>query len=138
MSEFRAGHVSSIPPGEGRMLRLGGHLVAVFHLRDGTVRAVQPWCPHRRGPLVDGLIGDGAVVCPLHGRTFDLGSGEALSGEVGISTYPARVEADGSIVLDLPETGPLPCLMDEEARWDGGAGEPPTAPFEERLEHVRD
>ena len=127
-TKHSAGHISAIPPNEGRMLRVGGHLVAVFHLRSGEVRAVQPWCPHRRGPLVDGLVGDGTLVCPLHGRTFDLASGEALQGEVGVVTYPAWLEGDGTITLELPTEGTLPCLVDPDA-------EPvpvgPAAPFAE-------
>ncbi len=138
MTEHVAGHISAIPSNEGRMLRVGGHLVAVFHLRDGEVRAVQPWCPHRRGPLVDGLIGAGTVVCPLHGRTFDLATGDAVSGEVGIATYPARVAADGAIFVELPATGPLPCTVDQDAGSHGTGRETPAAPFAERLEHVPD
>lgn len=114
MTEFRAGHISSIPPNEGRMLRVGGHLVAVFHLREGGVRAVQPWCPHRRGPLVDGLVGDGVVVCPLHARTFDLASGEGLQGGVGIATFPARLDEEGFVCLELPVDAPLPCTADAD------------------------
>jgi nitrite reductase (NADH) small subunit len=110
--EHRAGRLDAIPVNEGRMLRVAGHLVAVFHLRGGGVRAVQPWCPHRRGPLADGLVGAGEVVCPLHGRTFDLASGEAAGGGTGVATFPARVDEKGTIVLSLPEDGPLPCYAD--------------------------
>jgi nitrite reductase (NADH) small subunit len=140
MSEVRVGSVEEIPENEGRMLRAGGHLVAVFRLREGGVRAVQPWCPHRAGPLADGLVGDGSLVCPLHGRTFDLTSGEALRGEVGIATYPARVEADGTIVLELPDDGPPPCTTDADAEAlaetnGAGAPDPPfAAPVEELAE----
>ncbi len=133
MTEHPAGHISAIPPNEGRMLRVGGHLVAVFHLRSGQVRAVQPWCPHRRGPLVDGLVGDGTLVCPLHGRTFDLASGEALQGEVGVATYPARVEPDGTIVLELPSHGPLPCTVDDGGDAARTGARRPEAPFTEPL-----
>ena len=135
MSVLRAGHISSIPPDEGRMLRVGGHLVAVFHLREGGVRAIQPWCPHRRGPLVDGLIGDGTVVCPLHGREFDLSTGEALPGEVGVATYPAHLDADGFILLELPDSGPLPCTIDEDAAPVPGQ-ERPIPPFAEPLQRL--
>lgn len=129
MTEFRAGHIDSIPPNEGRMLRVGGHLVAVFHLREGGVQAVQPWCPHRRGPLVDGLVGDGTLVCPLHGRTFDLATGEALRGEMGLASYPSRLEQDGTILLDLPADGPLPCKVDHAEQPER---EQPVAPFAEQ------
>jgi nitrite reductase (NADH) small subunit len=105
--ERTAGHISAIPVGEGRMLRVDGHLVAVFRLRDGGVRATQPWCPHRTGPLADGLVGDDELVCPLHARTFSLRTGEA-----GIVTYPARVSGDGTIILTLSAEGPLPACAD--------------------------
>lgn len=105
-------NVAAIPVGEGRTLRAGGHLVTVFHLRGGGVRATQPWCPHRGGPLADGLLADDALVCPLHGRTFSLETGEAAPGEVGIAVYPARVEQDGTIVLTLPAQGALPAHCD--------------------------
>jgi nitrite reductase (NADH) small subunit len=107
-----AGHVSAIPVGEGRMLRVDGHLVAVFRLRDGSVRATQPWCPHRAGPLADGLVGDDELVCPLHARTFSLRTGDAGPGETGIVTYPARVSGDGTIILTLPTEGPLQACAD--------------------------
>ncbi len=134
MTEVRVGTLAGIPPGEGRMLRVGGQLVAVFHLRDGGVRAMQPWCPHRRGPLADGLLGDGTLVCPLHGRVFDLDSGEAARGEVGVTTYPARLEGGGIIVLDLPVGDALPCTMDADADAPplGVAGS--RAPFAEPLD----
>ena len=130
MTEHRAASLADIPVNEGRMLRVGGHLVAVFHLRGGTVRATQPWCPHRRGPLADGLVGDGSLICPLHGRTFDLATGDAQRSEVGIATYPARVEDDGTIMLELPDARPLPCTTDagwEEVAPDAGPADPPFA-----------
>jgi nitrite reductase (NADH) small subunit len=110
--EHRVGNIAAIPANEGRTLRAGGHLVTVFHLRSGAVRATQPWCPHRGGPLADGLIGDDTVICPLHNRAFNLSSGEAKSNETGIATFPARVESDGTIVVSLPDTDQLPCLTD--------------------------
>ena len=117
-TDHEVGTVDDIPPNEGRMIWVrGGHLVAVFHLREGGVRATQPWCPHRRGPLADGLLGSGSLVCPLHGRTFDLESGDADGeGLTGLATYPARVGDDGTIVVSLPDgEDPLPCHMDGDA-----------------------
>jgi len=112
--EHRAGNVAAIPVGEGRMLRVDGALLAVFHLRGGGVRATQPWCPHRGGPLADGLVGDGRLVCPLHNRTFSLDTGETGSEATGIATFPARVEGDGTIVIALPPDGAAPCHADPQ------------------------
>lgn len=111
--ERAVGHISAIPVDEGRLLRVDDQLVAVFHLRGGGVRATQPTCPHRAGPLADGLVSDATLVCPLHGRTFSLDDGEAGPREVGIRTYPARLDDDGIIFLTLPANGPLPTCSDE-------------------------
>lgn len=103
LTEHRLGKLSAIPCGEGRMIRRGPHLVAVFHLRGGEVRATEPWCPHRGGPLADGLLGDGRIVCPLHNRSYCLTTGEGDLADEPIATFPARVENDGTIVVTLPE-----------------------------------
>ncbi len=126
--ELRVGNISTIPPNQGRMLCVRDHLVAVFHLRGGDVRATQPWCPHLGGPLADGLVGDGALVCPLHGRTFDLATGEAQHGETGVQTFPARVDPDGVIVLSVPAEGSLPSTADGDqtpAAPEAGDATPP-------------
>jgi nitrite reductase (NADH) small subunit len=97
------GKLSQIPPGEGRNFAVPGPagevLIAVFHARDGHVFATQAHCPHRGGPLADGLMDDGAVVCPLHDRTYDLRSGKGIGTDCDITVYPVRTEADGTIML---------------------------------------
>jgi nitrite reductase (NADH) small subunit len=70
------GSVDRIPLGEGRSFRIGCRDIAVFRSREGDLFATQAECPHRGGPLVDGLMGSGKVVCPLHGMTFDLTTGK--------------------------------------------------------------
>ena len=78
----------------------------MFHTGDGAVYATQAYCPHRHGPLADGLLGGTTLVCPLHDRTFDLKTGCGTSHEnLGLATYPTRVGADGEIWL-LPEAIP--------------------------------
>jgi nitrite reductase (NADH) small subunit len=97
------GKLSQIPPGEGRNFAvpgpLGEVLIAVFHARDGSVFATQASCPHRGGPLADGLMDDGAIVCPLHDRTYDLRTGKGIGTDCGIKVYPVSMHADGTIVL---------------------------------------
>jgi len=102
VAEHRSATLASIPLGEGRMIKVGSHMVAVFHLRNGAVRATQARCPHRGGPLADGLLGDDHVVCPLHNRSYCLSSGEAGPGEQPIEVFPARVDGDGTIIVTLP------------------------------------
>jgi len=97
--ELRIGHLSQIPAGEGRTFDLDGLRVAVFRTRAGRVFATQAACPHRAGPLADGLIDDSSVVCPLHDRIYDLRTGAGIGTDCSIMTYPVRVGADGTILL---------------------------------------
>lgn len=97
------GPVSRIPLGEGRTFALAGVSVAVFRARSGAVFATQSSCPHRAGPLADGLIGAGTVVCPLHAYRFDLVTGRALGNEcAALTTYDVSVSAAGELRLALP------------------------------------
>ena len=96
------GPLSQVPPGEGRNFRIGALRIAVFHTRQGAVFASQAECPHRVGPLADGLLGGNTLVCPLHGWKFDLATGQTSNGECGLTTYPVEVSASGDIVLTLP------------------------------------
>jgi NAD(P)H-dependent nitrite reductase small subunit len=93
---------SNIPPQEGRAVNIEGREIALFNL-DGRFLAVDNACPHKSGPLCDGLLSGNTVVCPLHGQRFDLETGlpvmAAQSG--GVATIPAKVE-NGIVMLCLP------------------------------------
>lgn len=94
------GSLEDIPLGEGRAYAVEGKQVAVFRLRDGSVRALQAVCPHRGGPLADGLLDDAVVVCPLHGFTFDLLTGAEVANDgAGVCTYTVTVDADGTVLV---------------------------------------
>jgi nitrite reductase (NADH) small subunit len=96
------GSLADIPVGEGRAYAVGGDLVAVFHLRDGTVRAVSALCPHAGGPLADGLTDLRQVVCPLHQHAFDLATGCSSTGQPSLTVYPVTVDADGQVIIGAP------------------------------------
>jgi len=98
----RLGPVGDIPLGEGRAYVVDGEPVAVFRLRDGSVRALSAICPHRGGPLADGQIDRNVVVCPLHLNSFDLATGCSLSGQPDLTVYPVAVDAEGQIVMEVP------------------------------------
>jgi nitrite reductase (NADH) small subunit len=92
--------LSDIPPGEGRRFEIAGRHVAVFHMRSGEVFATQAECPHRGGPLADGLVGGTTLICPLHERSYDLRTGAGIGNEECLTVYPARAEA-GRILVGL-------------------------------------
>ena len=101
MGEVTIGPLSAIPPGEGRSFVADGEKIAVFCTRGGKVFAVQAECPHRGGPLADGLLGGTTLICPLHGWKFDLTTGNPLMGDCAIKTFPVRVDERGQIVVDI-------------------------------------
>ena len=104
MAELDIGPLNAIPPGEGRNVEVLGRRIAIFHTRTGGVFAVQAECPHRGGPLADGLVGGTTLICPLHAWKFDLATGDALFGECGLKTFPVRIDTDGRIKLTVEKT----------------------------------
>src|SRR5215813_142582 len=83
----------NIPPRQGRAVSVCGKEIAIFNL-DGRYLTIDNTCPHSGGPLCDGMVSGTAVVCPLHGRRFDLETGLSVrSSEPGsLAIYPTRVE----------------------------------------------
>ena len=79
---------------------MDGKRIAVFHTRTGGFFATQAHCPHKGGPLADGLLGGTTVVCPLHDRSWDLVTGTpAADSDCPIAVYPIRAAEDGTLVL---------------------------------------
>lgn len=101
--EVTLGHVTAIPEGEGRNFQVGAVQVAVFRSRKGALFATQAECPHRRGPLADGLLGEGTLICPLHAMKFDLSTGRAENGDCALKTYPARLSDAGQMLIEISE-----------------------------------
>ena len=99
-SERVIGRTTEIPPGEGRTFDVDGKRIAVFHARTGGFFATQADCPHKGGPLADGMLGGTTVVCPLHDRSWDLATGApAANSDCPIAVYPIRAAEDGTLVL---------------------------------------
>jgi len=100
-TQHRLGPSSLVPPGEGRTFRVGGVHLAVFQTRAGNYHATAAVCPHKGGPLSDGLLGGSIVVCPLHARKFNVETGERVDAEGEfLRTYPLEV-VDGELVVDV-------------------------------------
>ena len=96
------GPLDRIPLGEARVFHVGGLDVAVFRCRTGEVFATSAECPHRGGPLADGLVGSHSVICPLHGFLFDLRTGEAPGRACDrLLTHRVTITAAGELQLEL-------------------------------------
>lgn len=98
------GQLAKIPRGEGRVFQIGLSSIAVFHTRNGDVFATDPSCPHKGGPLADGIIGANKVICPLHAFVFDLASGQPVGNNcMPLKTYPAVINEQGEILVGIEE-----------------------------------
>jgi nitrite reductase (NADH) small subunit len=94
--------LDELPDGLGRPFRVGDRLLAVFRSREDEVYAVDGTCPHKNGPLADGMLIGSQVVCPLHAYRYDGTSGECdQPGECGVAAYPTEVR-DGTVFVTVP------------------------------------
>ena len=100
-SPVTLGPVSAIPEGEGRTYEVDGRRLAVFRGRDGALFATQAECPHKNGPLADGLLGGSTLICPLHSLKFDLITGKALNGDCSLQTYVATLSESGQVMVEF-------------------------------------
>lgn len=100
----RIARCSDIPLREGRAVKVGAREIAIFNLGDRFL-AIDNRCPHKGGPLADGIVSGTTVVCPLHAWKLSLETGNGVNGPSALScveTFPARVE-DGTVLLDLSD-----------------------------------
>jgi nitrite reductase (NADH) small subunit len=94
------GALTDIPPRGGRVVRTPRGCIAIFRAFDDSVFALDDRCPHKGGPLSDGIVHGLEVTCPLHGLVVSLATGVAANPEEGsVRTHGVRVDA-GRILLD--------------------------------------
>lgn len=92
--------IEDIPQRGARVVKTAEGCVAVFRTAGDEVFALDNACPHKAGPLAEGIVHGKAVTCPLHNWVISLETGEAQGADEGrVATYPARVEG-GRILLD--------------------------------------
>lgn len=100
----RIAYCRDIPLREGRAVKVGNREIAIFNLGDRFL-AVDNRCPHKGGPLADGIVSGAAVVCPLHAWKISLETGEGVnhaSASSCVETFRTRVE-HGVIFLELSD-----------------------------------
>lgn len=101
MSEWiDVGPLNAIKKRGARVVKTQLGCVALFRTGDDKVFALDNACPHKAGPLADGIVHGNTVTCPLHNWVISLETGEAQGADEGqVTTYPARIEA-GRVLLE--------------------------------------
>jgi nitrite reductase (NADH) small subunit len=93
------GRIEQIPVRGARCVNTPAGKIAVFRTAENQVYAIENRCPHKNGPLSEGIVHGSSVTCPLHNWVFDLQTGEAQGADEGqVRTFPVEV-VDGRIFL---------------------------------------
>jgi len=93
--------LDDIPSLGSRVIKTDTMNIAIFRTASDEVFAMKDECPHKQGPLSQGIVHGNSVTCPLHNWKIDLASGEALGPDEGCTNvFPTRVE-DGRVFIDL-------------------------------------
>lgn len=105
MSWIDIGHIEDVPLRGARVVKTRAGCVALFRTAEAEIFAASNACPHKNGPLSEGIVHDRKITCPLHNWVFDLNTGLAEGADEGrIETYPVRIRG-GRIEIDGASIG---------------------------------
>lgn len=95
MQWIAVGQISDIPQRGARCISTPQGKVAVFRTGDDRVFAIDDQCPHKKGPLSQGIVHGAAVTCPLHNWVISLETGKAQGADEGsVRTIPVKLDGD--------------------------------------------
>jgi len=95
MRWIKIGRLNDIPPAGARCVASPRGRIAVFRTSDDQVFAMEDRCPHKGGPLSQGIVHGTSVTCPLHNWVISLESGKALGADDGkVRTIEIKVEGE--------------------------------------------
>jgi len=99
------GALADIPRRGARVVKTPQGCIALFRTAEDEVFALDDRCPHKGGPLSQGIVHDRSVTCPLHNWVIDLATGQARAPDEGrVATVPLRCE-QGRLLLDMARMG---------------------------------
>jgi nitrite reductase (NADH) small subunit len=100
------GDIDAIPLRGARVVKTPHGCIAVFRTAENEAFAIDDECPHKGGPLSQGIVHGTSVTCPLHNWVIALDTGSALGADKGhVRTYPLEV-VNGRLLLDLSALKP--------------------------------
>jgi nitrite reductase (NADH) small subunit len=112
MNWYRVALLDEIPRLGARVVTMAGQAIALFRTSDDRVFALRDRCPHRGGPLSQGIVHGSCVTCPLHDWVIDLASGAAMGPDQGATDrFAVRVE-HGEVSLGIAADDALDQRLD--------------------------
>ncbi len=101
MAEIRVAETEAVPEGKGIVVNVEGKQLAIFRYQ-GEFFALDETCPHRGGPLHEGLIQEGVVACPWHLWQFNIKTGLSPVNPLSkVQVYKTRVEGN-NVLVEIP------------------------------------
>ena len=95
MKWYKVCEVDEIPVMGARTVRFNALEAGIFRFSDGRIKAVENRCPHKGGPLSEGIVSGETVICPMHGLKISLIDGSALPPDEGnVKTYEIKTEGE--------------------------------------------
>ena len=99
MNWISIGSISDIPLRGARCVKTPQGKIAVFRTAENEVFAIEDHCPHKGGPLSQGIVHGKAVTCPLHSWNIELATGEARAPDEGCARrFPVKVDGEAVYV----------------------------------------
>ena len=103
---IEVGVINDIPKLGARVINTPDGDIAVFRTADDEIFALRDKCPHKGGPLSQGIVHGKRVACPLHDWKIHLDSGDAVAPDEGCAaSYPIRMEGETIYLSRLPGEG---------------------------------
>lgn len=92
-------NLEDIPSQGGRLVKVGGIDIALIRTSSDKVFALDNKCPHKDGPLVEGVVTGTTLICSLHAEKIDMETGKPKSEDLGcVKTYKVTIK-DGSVYV---------------------------------------
>ena len=110
--------LDDIPQAGTRRVKVGANTIALFRPGGDRVFALEDRCPHKGGPLSEGIVAHDHVACPLHGRCIELASGRMVAPDEGkthrfdVRVVAGRVQLERAALQRFAATAPTACAAD--------------------------
>ena len=100
LQRIRVATVSELPKNIGKTIIVGSHEIALFHLANGKIRAIENRCPHKGGVLAEGMVSGEHVFCPMHDWKINVNDGNVQAPDTGcVNTFPVEIENNDVYII---------------------------------------